>query len=522
MNAADLAREGLEKYGDYPAFYFGDRTWSSREHADYGARMATVLRAAGVERGDRVPVIMPNCPEVLAAFQAVWRLGAVIVPVTPQWGVREVAHVLDHSDAKLVITSSDLAHRMKEAQASAPRCTQILVVGATDVPGARDITPDIDAAEPYTKIADCDPDDLAFLLYTSGTTGHPKGVMLTHNNILVNHRTVATMGRLKERSQTVLMLPLSHSFGVLMMNVCYLTGCSATILPRFDAKQVLETIHTRRVTRFPVVPTMLVHLINFPDRDKYDTSCLESVNSGAAILPNEVRAQFEKLFPCKLVDGYGLSECAPTASSYFFEDTIRPGSIGKPIPGVKITIQDPEGHVLPHGETGEICIQGPNVMKGYWKNPDATAETLRGGWLHSGDVGYFSSDGYLYLTDRIKDLIIKGGENISPREIEDALYTHPAVAETVCVGVPDPVYGENIVAVVALKPGQTATEPELIQQAAKHVTKFKLPSRVHFVDTLPRNPNNKIDRKHLRQELADDATSRRGEAGPRLHVPPGV
>lgn len=506
MNAAELAREGLKKYGDYPAFYFGDRTWSSREHADYGARVATVLRAAGVQAGDRVPVIMPNCPEVLAVFQAVWKLGAVIVPVTPQWGPREVAHVLDHSDAKLVVTSPDLAPRMAEARASAPRCEQILVLGATEQRGARDITADIGAAAPYTGMAECAPDDLAFLLYTSGTTGHPKGVMLTHNNIIVNHRTVSTMGRMKERSQTVLMLPLSHSFGVLMMNVCYLTGCSATILPRFDARQVLETIHRRRVTRFPVVPTMLVHLINFPDREQYDTSCVESVNSGAAILPNEVRIQFERLYKCKVLDGYGLSECAPTVSAYFFEDTIRPGAVGRPIPGVSISIQDTDGSILPQGQAGEICIQGPNVMTGYWKNPEATHETLRGGWLHSGDVGYFDVDGYLYLTDRIKDLIIKGGENISPREIEDALYTHPAVAETVCVGVPDPVYGENIVAVVAFKPGQSATEAELIQQAAKHVTKFKLPCRVQIVDVLPRNPNNKIDRKHLRQELAEETT----------------
>jgi long-chain acyl-CoA synthetase len=175
-------------------------------------------------------------------------------------------------------------------------------------------------------------------------------MMLSHKNIVANHRTVASMGRLKERSQTILMLPLSHSFGVLMMNVCYLTGCTATILPRFDAKQVLETIHTRRVTCFAVVPTIFMHFINFPGREKYDTSCLESVNSGGTILPNEVRVQFERLYNCKVLDGYGLSECTPTASAYFFEDTVRPGSIGKAIPGVDITVQDPEGRVQPTGE----------------------------------------------------------------------------------------------------------------------------------------------------------------------------
>jgi len=507
MNAAELAREGLEKYGDYPAFYFGEHLWSSQEHADYGARIATVLKAAGVQRGDRVPVIMPNCPEVLAVFQAVWKLGAAIVPVTPQWGAKEVAHVLEHSDAKLVITSPDLVARMMEARQTAPRCTQVLVIGATDRPEARDLSAEIAAAAPLEGMADCTEDELAFLLYTSGTTGHPKGVMLSHKNILVNHRTVTSMGRLKERSQTVLMLPLSHSFGVLMMNVCYLTGCTATILPRFDATQVLEIIHTRRVTRFPVVPTMLVHLINFPDREKYDTSCLESINSGAAILPNEVRVQFERLYRCKVLDGYGLSECAPTASGYFQHETIRPGSIGRSLPGVTISIQDAAGNTLPQGEAGEICIQGPNVMLGYWKNPEATHETLRGGWLHSGDVGFLDVDGYLHLTDRIKDLIIKGGENISPREIEDALYAHPAVAENVVVGVPDPVYGENIVAVIAFKPGHSATEAELRTHTAAQVTKFKRPARFVFVDTLPRNPNNKIDRKHLRQELKDIMSS---------------
>ncbi len=227
------------------------------------------------------------------------------------------------------------------------------------------------------------------------------------------------------------------------------------------------------------------------------------VNSGGAILPNEVRVRFEKLYGCKVLDGYGLSECAPAASTYPWYETIRPGSIGRPIPGVTITIQDREGHILPAGEPGEICIQGPNVMKGYWKNEEATREALRGGWLHSGDVGYFDEDGYLYVTDRIKDLIIKGGENISPREIEDAIYAHPAVGEVTVLGVPDDTYGENILAVVALKPGASATETDVREAAAQHVTKFKLPARIVFVDALPRNPNNKIDRKRLRLEMAE-------------------
>jgi long-chain acyl-CoA synthetase len=251
---------------------------------------------------------------------------------------------------------------------------------------------------------------------------------------------------------------------------------------------------------------MLVHLINFPDREKYDLSCLEVINSGGAPLPNEVRAEFERLYKCRVLDGYGLSECAPTATSYHSKETIRPCSIGHPIPGVTVTIQDESGSILAPGQVGEICIQGPNVMHGYLKDDAATREALRGGWLHSGDIGYMDDDGYVFLTDRKKDLIIKGGENISPREIEEALYTHPAVREVVVVGIPDPTYGENIAAFVALKEGKSATEEELRAHCAAAVTKFKLPALILFRDDLPKNANGKLDRKILRRELAEQRT----------------
>ena len=505
MNAAQLVLDGIEKYGEYTAYQFEGREWSNLEHAGYSARFASVLKAHGVGRDDRVPVVMPNCPEVLACFQAVWKLGGVIVPTTPQLSPPEIAYVFDHSDAKRVITSPELAAKVAEAAAGVPTCTEILVVGNSDVAGVENIAPAIEAAQELAETADRSDDDMAFLLYTSGTTGRPKGVVLTHGNIMHNHRAVAATGRLKERSQTILTLPLSHSFGVLMMNVCCLAGCSAAILPRFSAEGVVQAIDRYRVTRFSVVPTMMVHLNNLPDLDRYDLSSLELVQSGAAILPNEVRIEFERLYGCKVIEGYGMSECAPAACTYHWDEPYRPGAVGRPVAGVAVSIQNETGAILPPGGRGEICIQGPNVMKGYWKDEDATREALRGGWLHSGDGGYMDEDGYVYLTDRIKDLIIKGGENISPREIEDALYRHRSVSEVVVVGVPDPTYGENIVAVVALKPGETVTGQDLIRHAAECVTKFKLPCRVVFKDTLPRNANNKIDRKRLREEIGADA-----------------
>ncbi len=503
MNVAELARDSINKFGQYDAFQFGDRHWSNIEHDAYASRLATVLRDHGVKVGDRVPVVMSNCPEVLTCFQAIWKIGAVIAPTTPQLGVRELAYVFEHSDAKIVITQPALADKISEAADLAPLCKQVYTIGSCEQEGVTDLAPEIEFADAFPDIVSCQPDDMAFLLYTSGTTGHPKGVMLSHNNIISNHLAVAEFKRLKERSQTILMLPLSHSFGVLMMNLCSIFGAPAAIMSSFDPVEVLRLIQKYKVTRFSMVPTMLVRLCNTPEREEFDTSCLEIVNSGGAILPNEVRVQFEELFDCKVLDGYGLSETAPTATSYPSSERIRPGSIGKPIPGVTVTILDESGAEVPRNTPGEICIDGPNIMTGYWKNPEATKEALRGDVLHSGDIGYMDDDGYLFLTDRMKDLIIKGGENISPREIEDGFYNHPAVEEVTVVGIPDSTYGENIVAVMSLKAGHSPTKAELLEHVAQHITKFKIPKQIQFRDELPRNPNGKIDRKRIRAELSE-------------------
>jgi long-chain acyl-CoA synthetase len=322
--------------------------------------------------------------------------------------------------------------------------------------------------------------------------------MLTHKNLLTNAKATASISGVQPKTMFLSVLPLSHSFGVMTMNVGYILGSRAALLSHFDSGQALKAIQDYKVERFAAVPTMLTYLVNFPDRDKFDHSSLKKVNSGGAALPNEVRLDFERLYNCEVNEGYGLSETSPTATGYPDGVKYRPGSVGKPVPGVEVKIFTLEGEELPAGESGEICIKGPNVMKGYWKNPEATADAMRGDWFRSGDVGFMDEGGYVYITDRTKDLIIKGGENISPREIEESIHTHPAVAECAVIGLPSTKFGEEIAAVVVLKSGKSASAEEIQAHVGKYVTKFKIPSAVIFMPFLPKNPVGKILKKDLR------------------------
>lgn len=501
MNVGRLAMDSIDKYGEYDSLFFEDKTFTNIEMNRYAGRMGRVLQSYGVKPGDFVLVMMPNTPEVLAAFQACWKIGAVIIPVTPMLNAREVRYMLEDSEAKVALTLPVLAGRLKDASAGLPNFKHLLVIGETNVEGAENIQPKIESSDPIETLLDRAEDDLALLLYTSGTTGNPKGVMLTHSNMYTNALSVASLQDIPPYFRTMHVLPLSHSFGVLMMDLGYVLGSASALLTHFDTKKVFETIQRFRVDRFSVVPTMLTYMINFPERENYDLTSLTRVNTGGAALQNEIRVQFEKLFNVIVKEGYGLSETSPTLTGYQEHDAYRPGAVGKAIPGVEVCIMDFNNNILGPGQTGEICARGPNIMKGYWKKEDATKEALAGGWFHTGDIGYMDEDGYVFITDRKKDLIIKGGENISPREIEEAIHEHPAVAEAAVLGVPDPVYGENIVAAVVLKPNQTATEEEIKAHVGKHVTKFKIPAQVIFMPMLMKNPTGKIQKRAIKEQI---------------------
>ena len=465
----------------------------------YSQRLASVLWERGVRAGDVVAVTMNNCPEVPASFQAAWILGAAILPIMPQLVARELNYILAHSEAVAIITSEELSAKVIEAAQGVSTLKQVLVTGDCVSDAASDIRQEIDAATPFEQLTERSPDDLALLVYTSGTTGKPKGVMQSHTNVVTNAEACRHT-LIKESMTTVLhTLPMAHVYGVLMMNVCNLLGTINVLHPGFDTQKVLADIEKYKVQRISFVPTMMSYLVNFPDLDQYDLSSLERVNSGGAPLPNELRLEFEHKFNCVVTEGWGQSEATCAITTYREGESFRPGSAGHAIPDIEICVQDSDNHILPTGETGEFCVKGPLIMKGYWKNQEATAETIVDGWLHTGDIGYLDEDGYVFITDRKKDLIIKGGENISPREIEEAIYTHPAVAECAVVGIPSEDFGEEICAAIAPRQGVEVSEDEITEHTKTFINKFKVPSKIFFFEELPKSSVGKLLKRKVRE-----------------------
>jgi len=491
MNLAKLGEDNVATFGEYPALVFDGREITNVDQQRAAARLAHALRRLGVEPGDRVVVMLPNCPEVLQAYAGILKAGAVAVPVVFLLGPREVGHILGHSGAKVVITSPELADRAEGFAGPV-----VLVGGAA--PGAL-AWEELLAREPdrFDAVDRAD-HDLAVILYTAGTTGQPKGVALSHRNLAANARSAASLHELDREAWNLAVLPLSHSYGLTLANASAILGTRAVLLRWFTPDQVLETIARYRVQGMAGVPTMYVYLLNYPDAGRHDTSSMRLWGSGAAPLPVEIVEPFETKFGGRLQEGYGLTEAAPVVSAHRLSGERRLGSVGQPIPGVEVRIVDDAGRVLPAGEIGEVCVRGENVMLGYYRMPEETARAIRDGWLHTGDMGRLDGDGYLYIVERKKDLIIRGGFNIYPREVEEVLYAHPKVAEAAVVGAPDPVMGEDVMAFVVLRAGQAATAEEIQAFCQERLARFKCPKQVRFVDSLPKSPVGKILRKELR------------------------
>jgi len=483
---------------------YQDETYTNTRIHEMSCRLAAGLKSLGIGRGDHVVVSMPNSPEVFACFGAIWRVGAVIVPIMFLLGEDETRYILDHSDARAVITSQDLLEKIDKAREGIEHIPNVIVLNGEDQGDRVDFHGLVDANDPMETMEEMDDNDIALMIYTSGTTGRPKGVMLSHSNLHTNAAATWDAAKTDTPDITILCLPLAHSFGVVVMNAGNVSPFKASysvLLTWFDPEEVFRLIEKHRATNFIGVPTMYQIMLHHPAAEKYDLSSLVKCSISAAPVTEELYKAFTKKFDCKMYEGYGLTEASPSVALCRPSMPLKKGSTGVPIPGVKVKVFDPEDNELPVGEQGEIVVQGPNVMVGYYKQPKETAEALRNGWLHTGDVGYVDDEGYLFITDRIKDLVIKGGYNIYPSEIEGYLEPHPSIAEVAVIGIPDEKYGEVLMAFVVKMPGEELTESEVIDYATSRMTPYKAPSKIKFVDVLPKSLVGKILKKELRKMI---------------------
>nr|WP_263327499.1 long-chain-fatty-acid--CoA ligase [Neobacillus sp. Marseille-Q6967] len=502
MLLKDLLENNIDQFGEYPFMFLKEKQFTNIETKLYADRFANGLKKFGITKGDRVLVCMPNCPEVIMAYQGITRAGAIIVPVMYTLHPTELHYIALNSGAKVVITSSPIRKNMEKALEGLPAQPLLLVV---DQPSNEEVTNFYDLMTDSVdqgKWETVNEEDTAVILYTSGTTGNPKGVLLTHKNLNSNAENSAKHNE-TERGTTIGILPLAHVYGLTVTNICFLTGSSIVVFSGFDIKGIFEAIEKYQVRSFSAVPAMIHALVSFPYADSYDTSSLEWVGSGSAPLPVALLLAFEKKFSAKVYEGYGLSEAAPIVTAHRKGIEIKPGSVGIPIPGVEVKVVDEHGFEVPAGEVGELLVYGDNVTPGYYLNEEESKRVLQDSWLHTGDMARMDGEGYVYIVDRKKDLIIRGGFNVYPRDVEEILNKNESVSEVAVIGVPDERMGEEMVACVVLKPGATATEKELILYCQDHLAKNKTPRKVVFLDTLPRNGVGKILKTHLRKTVSE-------------------
>ncbi|WEK42171.1 MAG: long-chain fatty acid--CoA ligase [Candidatus Sphingomonas colombiensis] len=511
---------------DWPAIDFMGRVIRYADLAESVRRAAAGLQALGVRSGTRVALCMPNMPHYPILFLATLRLGGVVVNVNPLYVERELHHLLGDSGAEIVATCdlTDVHARISSVAADLGVRHVITCPIAEELPALkriayrlfkrRDIAPRPSDARHLTfhelLAAGGDeftpptvtPDAVAVLQYTGGTTGLPKAAMLTHANLVANADAMVSYvgGESLSQDRVIGALPLFHVFALTtVLSFSIRVGAQMILLPRFQLEGMLKTIARTRPTFLPAVPTIFGAVANVAEKRTVDLSGVRACISGGAPLPAEIREAFTRYTGARLVEGYGLSEASPIITCNPIDGVDKPGSAGLPFPGTTIEIHDltDPGKIVPEGERGEICARGPQVMAGYWQRDDETREVFVDGALRTGDVGYLDNDGYLFIVDRIKDVIISGGYNVYPRVIEDALYEHPAVAEAVVIGVDDPYRGQAAKAFVTLKPGTTPTPAELRAFLSDKVSKIELPREIEIRDTLPKTLIGKLSKKEL-------------------------
>jgi long-chain acyl-CoA synthetase len=529
VNIGNLIEDNIKRFGKYESVHFEGKWYTNAETNRNANRLGNALKALGVSKGDRVIVQMPNSPPVFSAFSAIYKIGGIVVPLNPLLRPDQASYIYRDCGAKAILTSSDYLSWIKDAQNQSPTLKHIILTDRDDVPGTIPYRELMSASSDELAIEETDNDDVAALLYTAGTTGKPKGVMQTHYSLYINalsfyeyiviNRSVTLCQTSQsidpktlkptKASQCVTgvnrntislgVLPLSHSYGIAFNNTGYFVGGKTIVLKWWNVEEALKNIQTFRVTHMAAVPTMYIQMLDYPNLDKYDLSSLQDCNSGGAALPTEVALRWKQKTGVDIREGWGLTESGAITTGQPADLPPKYGSVGKCLLKCNtIKVFDNNGRELPPGQQGEIVIKGPTTMKGYWNLPEDTAQTIKDGWLYTGDIGYIDEEGYIYITDRKKDLIIRGGENISPREVEEILCQHPKIVEAGVIGIPDKVYGEEIKAFVVLKPGGHANEEEIITFCKERLPTFKVPKKVQFMESLPKNLLGKILRAGLR------------------------
>ena len=506
-NLADSLRASAERFPRREAIIDGTRRMTYESLHELSLRFGGVLREFDVQRGDNVAFLLPNVPEFTVCYFGCHAAGAVVVPLNVLLKSDEIAYHLDDSDAIAVVVFESLLEQAGPAVERVPGCRHLIVVSSGAGPCQRADGPStIDygvamEAEPIVDESPSSADDTAVILYTSGTTGQPKGAEMTHDNLLRNAHYVATrITPIDETSRCLVCLPLFHSFGqTVQQNAHVASGGVMVFLPRFDAAVALALMQEHQVSYFAGVPTMYFAILESPASEGFDPAALRYCLSGGAPMPVEVMLKFNERFSATILEGYGLSETSPVASFNTLDRSQKPGSVGRPIEGVEFRLVDGDGETVNEPDVpGEIWIKGHNVMKRYYGKPEETAEALQDGWFRSGDVATVDHDGDDFIVDRIKDVILRGGYNVYPREVEEVLYTHPAVTEAAVIGVPDERLGEEVVAFVACRE-QVVVEPEdLVAHCKRRLAAFKYPRHVRILDSLPKGPTGKILRRALR------------------------
>lgn len=501
MHLAAMLEAQASSIGAKPAIIYKDQPVSYSQLLARVQRFAHALKKLGVKPDDKVAIMMNNCPELVIAYFACAYLGAVAVPVNIFYKERELEYLLRDSDAVALIANPTFAEFYSKIERKPPLFKWLIVNGSyrEGLEFAK-----LEAGAPAGSFkAQCTEGSVAEILYTSGTTGDPKGTLLTHKNLFFHADAIIKLLELNEKDRSLVVVPLFHGYGITVMLCSFRVGTSFVLLDPFNPTEVFEQIQKHKITFLPMVVAMYFVLTNHPDRTKYDLSSLRIGISGASAMPAQLMKEASEAFNIKILEAWGLTECSASATMQRMNKLYKEGSVGLAYPGVKVEVMDENGKLLGHDQVGELVVKGPLVMKGYYKKPKETAETLRGGWLHTGDMGYYDKDGYFFMVDRKKELINVGGEKVFPREVEEIMYRHPSVADAVLIPGKDAKLGEIPVAVVVPKPGATLSEQELTDFLSSKMARFKVPRKVYILQQVPRSPIGKILKKELVKMLAE-------------------